>query len=604
VRVPTRSRALGERAVVVLAATVWLACAHPVAVPPVAGLGVAAVALLFRRPWLLVVGAAVLASGLAARAEAGLVLPEPRPVRAEVTLLTDPVDGIGGTVRADVRLGRRRVEAWASGPAAGALRPRLAGERLVVDGRLRPPSPVVRDLLARRHVGARLDVREAGPWRPGSLPSRVANGLRRTLAGGAEPLGDDRRTLFTGMVLGDDRGQPVEVADDFKAAGLTHLLAVSGQNVAFVLVLCRPLLRRLRLGPRWAATLTVLAFFALLTRFEPSVLRATAMAAVVCTADTVGRPASRVRVVALAVTGLLLVDPFLAGALGFQLSVGATLGIALLSRPLAERLPGPRPVAEALAVCAAAQIGVAPVLVPAFGGLPVAALPANLLAVPAAGPVLAWGLTGGLVAGVLGPPLDGLLHLPTAALLAWVAGVARIAARLPLGTLTATHLGALGAVALVAVAGSRMARRRPRSLRRAAVAAGAAVLLSPAIAPPAGAVDGDEVTIGARLWRRGAVVLVLDRGDPGRLLDRLRRRGVRRVDLLVATGGSRTTAGVVAVLRSRLPVRLVLAPDGHRIRDATVPPPRSALDVGGLRLDVGENRPRLEVAVRPNARGP
>jgi hypothetical protein len=160
-------------------------------------------------------------------------------------------------------------------------------------------------------------------------------------------------------------------------------------------------------------------------------------------------------------------------------------------------------------------------------------------------------------------------------------------------------------VAVVAVAGSRLARRRPRSLRRGAVAAaGVAVLLSPAIAPPAGAVDGDEVTTGARLWRRGAVVLVLDRGDPGRLLDRLRRRGVRRVDLLVATSGSRTIAAVVAVLRSRLPVRLVLAPDGHRIRGATVPTPRSALDVGGLRLEVGEVRPRLEVAVRPKARGP
>jgi competence protein ComEC len=324
------------------------------------------------------------------------------------------------------------------------------------------------------------------------------------------------------------------------------------------------------------------------------------MAAVVCTADAVGRPASRVRVLALAVTGLLLVDPFLAGALGFRLSVGATLGIALLSGPLAERLPGPRPVAEALAVCAAAQVGVAPVLVPVFGGLPVAALPANLLAVPAAGPVLAWGLTGGLVAGVLGPPLDGLLHLPTAALLAWVAGVARVAARLPLGMLTAGHLVALGAVAL----GATVVRRGRRGVRRLALAAGVAVLASPAVAPPAGAVDGDEVGTGARLWRQGAVVLVLDRGDPGRLLDRLRRHGVRRVDVLVATSGSRTTAGVVSILRSRLPVRLVLAPDGHRIRDATAPAPRTALDVGELRLEVGEVRPRLEVEVRPRARDP
>ncbi len=429
----------------------------------------------------------------------------------------------------------------------------------------------------------------------------MANGLRRHLADGAEPLGDDRRALFTGMVIGDDREQPGEVADDFRAAGLTHLLAVSGQNVAFVLALCRPLLRRLRLGPRWAATLALLTFFALLTRFEPSVLRATAMAAVVCTADAVGRPASRIRVLALAVAGLVLVDPLLVGALGFQLSVGATLGIGLLARPLADRLPGPRLLAEALAVCIAAQIGVAPVLVPTFGGLPVAALPANLLAVPAAGPVLAWGLTAGLAAGVLGPPFDGLLHAPTSLLLAWVAGVARVCARLPLGMVTGRHLAVLAVVALVAAA---LARWRPRLAVPTATAVGVATLLSPSLVPPAGALDGEEVGPGARVWRGGAVVVVLDGGDAGRLLDRLRLNGVRRIDVLVSSSGGRTAAGVVATLRSRLPVGLVLAPAGHRIRDATVPRAGMSVDVGGLRLDVGPVRPRLEVAVAHRGRDP
>ena len=248
-RVPTRHAVLGEGAVVVLAVAVWAAAATPVAVPPALGVAVAVVAFVLRRPWLLVVGAMVLASALAARAEAGLRPPVPGPVHAEVTLLSDPVDALGGSARVDVRLGSRRVEAWASGPAAGALRPHLAGERVVVEGRLRPPPPQARARLARRHVSARLDVREVGRWRAGSLPSRIANELRRRLAAGAEPLGDDRRALFTGMVLGDDRDQPIEVADDFRGAGLTHLLAVSGQNVAFALAVCRPLLRRLRFGP-------------------------------------------------------------------------------------------------------------------------------------------------------------------------------------------------------------------------------------------------------------------------------------------------------------------------------------------------------------------
>ena len=60
------------------------------------------------------------------------------------------------------------------------------------------------------------------------------------------------RSLYTGLVIGDDREQPADLADAFRGAGLTHLLAVSGQNVAFALALAGPLLRRLRLWPRLA----------------------------------------------------------------------------------------------------------------------------------------------------------------------------------------------------------------------------------------------------------------------------------------------------------------------------------------------------------------
>src|SRR5436189_94520 len=80
-----------------------------------------------------------------------------------------------------------------------------------------------------------------------------------------------------------------DVTDDFRGAGLSHLLAVSGQNVAFVLALAGPMLRRLGLRVRLPATIAVIAFFALVTRFEPSVLRASAMAALAVTASTMGR---------------------------------------------------------------------------------------------------------------------------------------------------------------------------------------------------------------------------------------------------------------------------------------------------------------------------
>ncbi|MBW3627609.1 MAG: ComEC/Rec2 family competence protein, partial [Actinobacteria bacterium] len=553
-----------------------------------------ALALALRRPWLLVAGAALLASALGARAEAGLAPPPPgQVVHGEVVLVSDPVE-TRGALRVDVRVGRRRVEAWARGEAAAALRPRLAGERVEVRGRLRAPSPEARPRLARRHVGARMSVDEVGEWRPGDLASRAANGLRRTLVRGATPLAGDRRALLTGFVLGDDREQSPAVADDFRAAGMTHLLAVSGQNVAFVLVLCRPVLRRLSLRSRWLATLGAIAFFGLVTRWEPSVLRASAMAALACTASGLGRPASGRRLLALAVAGVVLVDPLLVRSLAFQLSVGASAGILALAQPLALRLPGPRWLAEVLAVTLAAQVGVAPVLVPVFGGLPVASVPANLLAVPAAGPLMAWGLTAGLAAGALGPPADAVLHLPTSVLVAWVAAVARWGASLPLGRIEAAHLVALTAVV---VAGLAFRRRRRLAVPVAAVGA-TLVVLAPALAPPSGPLEGVPVAYGAEVWRSsGAVVLVLDGADGGRLLEGLRAEAVPRVDVVVARRGSRPAAATVALLRGRLPVGTVIAPEDHRIRDAVVPAAGAVVQIGDLRIEVLATRPTLEAEV-------
>jgi len=417
------------------------------------------------------------------------------------------------------------------------------------------------------------------------------------LVRGARPLAAEERALLTGFVLGDDRGQSVAVADDFKAAGLTHLLAVSGQNVAFLLVLAGPVLRRLGLRGRWVASLAVIAFFGLVTRWEPSVMRASAMDALACTATGLGRPTSRRRLLALAVAAVVVVDPLLVRSVGFQLSVGACVGITALAGPLTRRLPGPRCLAELLAVTVAAQIGVAPVLVPVFGGLPLASLPANLLAVPAAGPLMVWGLTAGLVAGVLGPSADALLHLPTSWLLNWVAGVARWGAALPLGHVEAPHL-------VVLVAGTAVTAMAWRRHHRLAMAAGTitavVTVLAPSLAlalpsPTQGAV---ALAQGAELWRDGAVVLVLGDADGARLLEGLRSEGVERIDVVVAERGSSTVATTVMLLRSRLAMGVVLAPEAHHIRDAYVPAEGAVMAVGGLEVRVVDTQPTLDVEVR------
>lgn len=500
------------------------------------GLGLVLVggALVARRPWLLVIGGFLLAAALGHRAVAGLDPVVPAPYDGPVTLLSDPTETPYG-VRADVRVGERRLELEADGSAAGAVGRALAGERLTVSGRLRPP-PSPAPWLVPRHIVGRLAVDRAEPLDGGGLPWRAANRFRRLLASGSAVLPEPTGTLYRGFVVGDDRGQRPEVVDDFRGAGLSHLLVVSGQNVAFVLVVVSPVTGRLRLGWRWAATVGVIAAFGVVTRFEPSVLRASAMAALAVTAALAGRPAGALRVLALAVAGLVLVDPLLVRSVGFQLSVAASLGIAVLGPPIAELLRGPAWWRDAVGVTVAAQLGVAPVLVPRFGGVPVVSIVANVLAVPVAGLVTTWGLPAGVVAGLGGPAVARLVHGPTRLLVGWVAAVARVSAGVPLGEVGGRELAVLvvaGAGALVLV------RHRPwwRAARRACWVAMAVALLAPAVAlrsaPPA-----QEVLPGAVLRRSGgSTVLVLE--EVPRIVDlmeALRRAGVRRIDVLMVPG--------------------------------------------------------------------
>ncbi|MBP7631867.1 MAG: ComEC/Rec2 family competence protein [Acidimicrobiales bacterium] len=569
---PTARRSLTDRGAVALAGAVGLGAWWARPLPLAVGAALAVVAVVLRRPSVLVVAGLVLASALGARALAGLQPPEPGPFEGTVTLVADPRPNDWGT-SVDVRLGDRRVELRAGGGAAGTVGRALAGEQLTVRGSLRPP-PADAPWLVPRHVSGRLTVTEAEAHHAGAMPWRAANRFRRLLARGAASMDEPARQLYGGFVLGDQSGQSVEVVDDFRAAGLTHLLVVSGSNVAYLLVLLTPLRGRLPLGARWLVTVGVIGSFALVTRFEPSVLRASAMAALAVSTSLAGRPTAPLRVLALAVTALVLVDPLLVRSVGFQLSVAATLGIVVGSGPIARALRGPEVVRQALAVTLSAQLAVAPLLAPRFGGVPVVAVPANLVAAPAAGLVTMWGLPAGVAAGALGSPAAGWLHRPTELGIGWVAGTARVAAGLPLGELDLT------AVALTAGLGGVLltARRRgwPGAVRVGAAVGASLVVLAPAVAlrhPAAVTRPGP----GLQLHRGGgATVLVVDGGaGPADALEGLRRVGVRRLDVVVLPEAD---PALVGALRHRWTIRRVVVLDDL---DAPV-----ALVVGGLEVRV------------------
>ena len=511
------------------------------------------VGLIARRATVLVVALVLLASALGDRAESGMTAPEPGPVEGTAMLVGDPVRA-SGSVRATIRLHGRHLEAWAFGEPAVELERRLAGERVSVRGAVSSePAPA---WLRVRHVVGRVELTSIH-WRGDVHPLyRIANRARRTLDDGSRSMNTEARALFTGLVIGDDREQSPETTDDFVGSGLSHLLAVSGQNVAFVLTLVEPLSRRLGLRSRLVLMLAVLVVFATITRFEPSVLRATAMAGIATTAATLGRPTASLRVLALAVGGLVLVDPFLVRSVGFGLSVTASAGIVALSARIARAVPGPEVLGRALGVVLAAQVGVTPLLLLVFGGVPVVSPIANLLAEPLAGAVMVWGSSAGLLAGLAPEPVAVLVHMPTGWAVGWIAAVARWGAGAGLG-----ELGLLTAVGALA-AGSVAVWQRGRRRGLAAVAALAALV---AMAVPGVQLrrhDGPRrlESVGT-LWidaSRDHEVLELDHtARPSTALRALRALGVDQLDAIVVPSGS-AGARVVALLGRRIRIDRVV----------------------------------------------
>ena len=373
---------------------------------------------------------------------------------------------------------------------------------------------------------------------------------------------------------------------------------MSGQNLVLLLAVAGPLLRRLRIWPRFVVALGLVASFAFLTRFEPSVLRAAFVAGVALWATTSGRPSGGLRHLALAVAALLVVDPLLTRSVGFRLSVAACLGVLLLSGPIVARLPGPRWAREALGLTVGAQLAVAPVLVPTFGAMPLAALPANVAAAPLAGALMVWGVTGGVVAGIAGGPVASALHLPSRLGLAALEQVAAGSAALPLGHVDLRHV--------VAVAGAALLLTRPRArLRTVGALLLAVVLVTPALArvPPGAAPAGWAATV----WSDGPAAIVdLQAGASGvEVLDVLRRRRVHVVSLVVVRAPRPELADVVDAIRARIPVQAVLAPERSDVADRVVPRPGLVAEVAGFEVQVVSTAPSLEVRIgRAGAEAP
>ncbi len=502
---------------------------------------------------------------------------------------------LGGRARSP----RSALAAVSAGPGAGervvvqgpwpAAAP---GREVTASGRLEP----LRDRdgwLRRRGAHARLvarEVRATGRRRGGLAGAldRMREQAERAVSSGLDP---PRAALARGMVLGQDEALDEDAREEFRASGLAHLLAASGQNVMLLVALALPVLAGLGVGlrGRLAGALALIALYVPLAGAGASIQRAGVMGAAGLVAVLASRPASRWYALLLAAAATLVVSPRAAGDPGWQLSFAAVLAILALARPLAERLRArgaPRGLAEAVALTTAATVGTAPLLAFHFERVSLVSLPANLLAVAAVAPAMWLGMLA-VAAGLVLPPLAALPNVVAQLPLAYLGWLAHVAAGLPhasvplaiptVGVLVATYATLADAAAMAfrkgghsgrTVAGRRVpgAGRLVRSRARVLVVLAIAAVLLLVVAqgrrapPPP---DPRDVVVSfldvgqgdATLVQHGGATVLVDAGPPGSpLLDRLREAGVRRIDLLVLTHSQADHDGGAAEVLRRLPV--------------------------------------------------
>ena len=320
-----------------------------------------------------------------------------------------------------------RVVVFAPARDFGGL---MVGQPVQFNARITRPTR--RDLtVAALNARGAPTVGRAGP------AHRAAHAVRGGFAAAArEVLPAPQAAMLPALVLGDTSMVTATTSREFRAAGLTHLTAVSGANVTIV---CGAVLFSARLvGPRAAVGLAgvALVVFVIVVQPTASVLRAAVMGAITLLGILSSRRRQALPALSTAVLVLLIAAPQLAVDVGFALSVLATAALVVIAPVWSRRMLAhgwPRPLADAVAIAWAAQLVTAPLVAGVSGRVSLVATAANLAVAAVIAPITVLGSAAAAVS-LFWPAGAHLLIRFTGPELWWVLRVAHWAAAVPAAT--------------------------------------------------------------------------------------------------------------------------------------------------------------------------
>jgi competence protein ComEC len=571
-----------------------------------------------RLAWPIVIGAGLIVARLALvpvdAAELGAPPEGSGPWSMVVVTTGSPRDGQQVATLATVPGAVSRFQVAATLPRYPVVVP---GDRVDVDGVIRPrPASPYGEYLERLGAVGTITARTLrvipGPPDLGRRLEDLRRGAAEALA---RVLPEPEAGLAAGILIGLRDRVDRDLAAAFTTAGVSHVVAISGWNIAIVAAAVAALAGRLGRRRRSIVTILAIVAYVAFAGASASVVRAAVMAAVVLVARESGRAGRASAALGWAATLLLISDPRLISDAGFQLSSLATAGLIAWATPLTawlERLGRgrvPHWLAESLGVSLAAQVATLPIVLVSFGRLAILSPLVNLVVVPLVAPAMAAGLLalagGAMILAGLPEVVGVVLAGPGWVILRVLVSIVEIAARIPFASATLEPpfdtaaalvcVGGLGAITWLRRSWSRTrgpgshvadpptpvdqrgtgrGQGQPASRRAARRAATMALVASIAIAGgvvmarPAGVVrvtildvgQGDAILIEGS---RGGRLLIDGGPDPDRLLVALDRRippWDRRIDSIILSHPHEDHVAGLALLLERYHVRRVMEP--------------------------------------------
>ncbi|AXE39108.1 ComEC/Rec2 family competence protein [Acidipropionibacterium virtanenii] len=416
---------------------------------------------------------------------------------------------------------------------------------------------------------------------PGAL-DRGVNRIRGALVASVRFNSADQRALVPSLVVGDTSAVSDEIDQEFRATALTHLMAVSGANLASTTALLwwAGSWLGLRRRPLRALSVVGVAGFVIVCRSEPSVVRAAAMGVVTLAAAGLSFDrAAGLRALCVAVMSLMLVDPWLSRSVGFWLSVCATAGILWWTTGWARAMSAwmPENLARAVVVPWAAQLATQPAITWLSGQVSTTGLIANLTAAPFVAPATALGMAAALL---------GALWAPLGIVPGWLAGwcvqpilmIAAAGARAPAAALSWPARPVTLAVLAGLCLGLALLTPWLLSSPLRAVLAGVLVLAASVIRPPVPGWPGPwQVAIcdvgqgSAALVRadRYSAVLIDAGPEPEPLADCLAGLGIRSLPVIIASHYHADHVGGLSAAFDRHPDLVLVSPLASPAADAS-----------------------------------